>query len=271
MYTQILLMTLCAVSAEISLHRGGQKPVDLTNQIRSTYDGLGNMVYSSNLENVAGACAKKILEENLWDTAGSHPCNPGNDGQSENLYLQKFTSAQDLQVVFKQAIESWNHEKTLVQGYLSKSSDETDYFRSFVASKVGHYTQLVWKSTNQVGCAAGAQWLSSQLRVVVVCRYAPPGNYYSLPSLKANIPNPSAICKDEKDQAYCNTYKHMCQSVLFIQRACFRTCGHCEKWESQAGQTCIQKDERSDCANAKSYCSMEIIRSKCHKTCEVPC
>lgn len=38
---------------------------------------------------------------------------------------------------------------------------------------VGHYTQIIWKDTTEVGCglATGSGW------DVLVCQYAPPGNY----------------------------------------------------------------------------------------------
>jgi hypothetical protein len=37
---------------------------------------------------------------------------------------------------------------------------------------VGHYTQMIWRTTARIGCGL-AEGTNSQ---VLVCRYAPPGN-----------------------------------------------------------------------------------------------
>ncbi|KAL6761456.1 CAP domain-containing protein [Haematococcus lacustris] len=38
----------------------------------------------------------------------------------------------------------------------------------------GHFTQMVWKGTTQLGCASAMSKCSS--RTIYVCRYSPPGN-----------------------------------------------------------------------------------------------
>ncbi|MFN9646201.1 MAG: CAP domain-containing protein [Cyanobacteriota bacterium] len=43
---------------------------------------------------------------------------------------------------------------------------------------VGHYTQMVWRTTTALGCAAVA---GSDGRTRLVCRYAPPGNWDGRP------------------------------------------------------------------------------------------
>ncbi len=57
---------------------------------------------------------------------------------------------------------------------------------------VGHYTQLIWQDTREVGCAV----TSNQRRDVLVCRYAPAGNVtgqrvydYGQPAA-VNLPKP---------------------------------------------------------------------------------
>lgn len=51
---------------------------------------------------------------------------------------------------------------------------EYDYYENFSLtsgppSGSGHFTQVVWKDTERLGCGTKGNY--------VVCRYAPPGNY----------------------------------------------------------------------------------------------
>jgi hypothetical protein len=41
---------------------------------------------------------------------------------------------------------------------------------------VGHYTQIIWRRTTQVGCAL----VSNRSNDYLVCRYAPPGNVWGM-------------------------------------------------------------------------------------------
>lgn len=72
----------------------------------------------------------------------------------------------------------------VVQDWVSESGDYTYATNKCAPGKVcGHYTQVVWRNTTQVGCASvtctknspfGAQFPTWQLWV---CNYTPPGNY----------------------------------------------------------------------------------------------
>ena len=65
---------------------------------------------------------------------------------------------------YKEMVGAWIREKKdFVYGPL-------DYAN---LSKVGHYTQMIWQSTTQVGCALASNGKMEYL----VCRYLPQGNY----------------------------------------------------------------------------------------------
>ncbi len=62
------------------------------------------------------------------------------------------------------AVNSWGSEKQLYNG---DPINDTNYMQ------VGHYTQMVWRSTTEVGCGVAT---SAEGNTVWVCRYSPPGN-----------------------------------------------------------------------------------------------
>ncbi|GJN71718.1 cysteine-rich secretory protein family domain-containing protein [Purpureocillium lilacinum] len=51
--------------------------------------------------------------------------------------------------------------------------------------KAGHFTQLVWKSTNAVGCAA--RHCGNNMRFYLVCEYSPRGNIVNAGYFKDNV------------------------------------------------------------------------------------
>ena len=62
------------------------------------------------------------------------------------------------------AVNSWGSEKQLYNG---DAINDTNFMQ------VGHYTQMVWRSTMEVGCGVAT---SAEGNTVWVCRYLPPGN-----------------------------------------------------------------------------------------------
>jgi pathogenesis-related protein 1 len=84
-------------------------------------------------------------------------------GQGENLSWGHpgFYSPAD-------GVRQWAAEKSNYKGTPISQAD----FRPG-APMIGHYTQMVWKNTSEVGCGTA----SSSTLEVLVCRYSPPGNY----------------------------------------------------------------------------------------------
>ena len=61
--------------------------------------------------------------------------------------------------------------------FRSEKSSKTYYFatsKSGDVENVGHYTQMIWRDTRQVGCATAV----GQSEEFLVCRYSTAGNVY---------------------------------------------------------------------------------------------
>lgn len=81
-------------------------------------------------------------------------------GQGENLWMgtsRRFS--------FTQMVGSWGNEKQFYNGDVITQSN---------IEKFGHYTQMVWRNTTQVGCAC-VDGPDGNARLV--CRYNPSGNF----------------------------------------------------------------------------------------------
>jgi len=93
-----------------------------------------------------------------------HSDNDQRSGQGENLYM---TTATDRADSGKNASQAWYDEIQLYT-YSPIGSGQNNF------SAIGHYTQMIWKSTTQVGMALA---VSESGATYVVARYSPAGNY----------------------------------------------------------------------------------------------
>jgi pathogenesis-related protein 1 len=92
----------------------------------------------------------------LRDTMGCGLMHADGTGYGENLAAGTNIGAQ-------RAVDMWSSE---IDNYTYSPSYE-------FTPNTGHYIQIVWRNTTEIGCA-GAKCSGSS---VVVCRYSPPGNY----------------------------------------------------------------------------------------------
>ena len=133
-----------------------------------------------------------------------HGTAASRDNAGENLFWAA-SSGPSPPINYTDAVESWYSE---ISDYLFPTSASGAISNGGVT---GHFTQIVWKDTTQVGCGGntgctnkfGTGWNNN----VVVCRYNPPGNwageYYvkvgSLASPPATSPSsppsPAGSCK----------------------------------------------------------------------------
>jgi pathogenesis-related protein 1 len=129
--------------------------------------GVPDLSYSPQLEASAQAWADSLKQR--------HQCRPQHSATKgkygENLYwasaLMWSDGRREVQHVTPQAVvDSWGKEK----------ADYNYASNSCKPGKVcGHYTQVVWKNTRQVGC--GHAVCEDSKEQVWVCQYAPAGNW----------------------------------------------------------------------------------------------
>ncbi len=139
------------------------------NDLRQKY-GSPPLTYSNTLEEAAKKWAKKLQSR---DCRMSHSF--GETG--ENLYWaspytliktdtrKKKTRTSSLQnITDKRVVKSW-HEEVKWYDYETNSCQK--------GQVCGHFTQVIWNTTKELGCAAIACKDFSQ---IWVCEYAPAGN-----------------------------------------------------------------------------------------------
>ncbi|WP_299406983.1 CAP domain-containing protein [Acaryochloris sp. IP29b_bin.148] len=113
--------------------------------------GIPPLTWSDKLANHAQAWANHLAHDNF--KLYHRPNNP---------YGENLTWAAHQQLSPTQVVNMWGDE---VQHY--------NYDTNQCSAVCGHYTQLVWQNTTEVGCAN----VRSGHQEIWVCNYNPPGNY----------------------------------------------------------------------------------------------
>jgi len=90
-----------------------------------------------------------------------------NSGEGENLWLGTSGAFS-----YTQMVDLWGAEKQYFAGGTFPDVSSTGNWFD-----VGHYTQIVWENTTEVGCAIATAGGND----ILVCRYNPPGNYLGQP------------------------------------------------------------------------------------------
>ena len=129
--------------------------------------GVGPLSYSPELAASAQAWADELKQRNHCRMRHSNP-----HGQyGENLYWASAVVWSDgrrelSQVPAEKPVDSWGSEQ---RDYSYANNSCTP------GKMCGHYTQLVWKTSTQVGCARAV--CEDSQEQVWVCRYLPAGNW----------------------------------------------------------------------------------------------
>lgn len=117
--------------------------------------GVRPLTWDARLARRAGSWAAQIGDSGILEHSGV-------DGEGENLWMG--TAGR---YAVEAMVGSWADERRdFRSGRFPAVSRSGDW------SRVGHYSQMIWRDTQSVGCAInrGRQW------DVLVCRYAPAGN-----------------------------------------------------------------------------------------------
>ncbi len=123
--------------------------------------GVPPMVWNDQLATDARAWANKLAAAGRFEHS---PDEPGQAPQGENLWAGTPRAFSPETMVGLWAAEKHDFRP----GVFPNNS------RSGDVENVGHYTQMIWRSSRQVGCATSV----GAREEVLVCRYSDAGNIY---------------------------------------------------------------------------------------------
>ncbi|GLI63390.1 hypothetical protein VaNZ11_006349, partial [Volvox africanus] len=146
--------------------------LDLHNRYRANHS-TASLVWNNTLATHAQTWATNLA------ALGCSLNHEGVAGEGENLYASWTTSSIVLNCT--RAVKSWYDE------VLKYSFTNTPYTDN-AGKTIGHFTQVVWVDTTQVGCGAAQGTTSTGFNCYIVsCRYAPPGNFIGDTSYFTNV------------------------------------------------------------------------------------
>jgi pathogenesis-related protein 1 len=142
------------------------------NKLRQTV-GAPPLAWSAGLATTAQAWA-----DTLKATQGCKPVHSGTAGVGENIFWAGATTQTSTSSTGVNTTTSTPQAVTAAQAtdyWASEGKDYTYSTNTCAAGKVcSHYTQVVWKTTTDIGCGNAVCADNTQ---VWVCQYTPPGNY----------------------------------------------------------------------------------------------
>ena len=113
----------------------------------------GKLTRDKEIEKIAQQYSKELAKRDVME----HSSN----GYGENLYY--CGSSSGICVTGVKASERWYEE---IKDY--------DYNNPVFSGTTGHFTQLVWKGSQKIGCGAAC---NEKNKCYVTCNYSPAGNY----------------------------------------------------------------------------------------------
>lgn len=126
---------------------------------------------------------------------------------------------------FKMAAYFWYQE---INDYKYENSK---LYSAIGPGGIGHFTQMVWTTSTEVGCA-GAKLSGKKVTTVYVCRYSPPGNipsYYG-ECVKPLTSSAPSSCEDKNPSFCADITASQCAEASLSQwliKNCAKKCNAC--------------------------------------------
>ena len=157
-------------TASISSNSAEVKKLLAEHNIARANEGLSALIWSEDLANYAQEWANQLKATKNCDIVHRPTSGQFKQRYGENLFQAGALTWSDGRTELQKI-----SAKDVVGPWVAEKSDYNLASNTCDAGKVcGHYTQVVWKKTTQVGCAVAVCGNKSQ---AWVCNYNPPGNY----------------------------------------------------------------------------------------------
>jgi pathogenesis-related protein 1 len=151
----IVLALAARISAQysVTLDTAIQRSILIEHNKERKLLNIPNLTWNEEIALYAEEWALQLAEE---DNSIHH--------RSEDNYGENISWISSMPDDISEGVAMWNEEKV----YFKYKPIGNDWAKS------GHYTQVIWKNTTQVGCGCA---VSKSGAFFFVCNYDPPGNY----------------------------------------------------------------------------------------------
>ena len=155
----LLALGLPLLTGAVDTNRSFQHRLLAAHNVERGAVGVDPLAWNPRLAASAQQWADHLAATGQFRHSPDSPTDP----QGENLWegTRGYYSIED-------KVGAWSREKRYFRQGMFPANSTTGRVED-----VGHYTQLVWRDTREVGCAEAR----SADEEVLVCRYASPGNY----------------------------------------------------------------------------------------------